>query len=152
VRSFEQYCDQAERYWRANDLLGAQQSYANAIGCYQGDYYIGEQDYTWAIGEQERLLARYLSALDHMGQILIAQRHFEPAIDCYQRLLERDSYREDAYCQLMRCYWRLGRRSEALRQYTRCRSILASDLGLEPMPETYELFCAIFKQNNVSTD
>ncbi len=58
-------------------------------------------------------------------------------------VLERDGYREDAYCQLIRCYWQLGRRSEALRQYERCVTILRRDLGLEPMPEIQELYRAI---------
>jgi LuxR family transcriptional regulator, maltose regulon positive regulatory protein len=143
VRHFEQCCEDAERYRRANEFIRAQQCYREAIGCYEGDYYVGEQDFTWAIAEQERLLTRYLTALDHLGQILIVRKHFEPAIECYRRLLERDGYREDAYCQLMRCYWQLGRRSEALRQYERCATILAKDLGLEPMEETRTLYQAI---------
>jgi DNA-binding SARP family transcriptional activator len=148
-RYFEQCCDEAERYSQANDLIRAHQFYRDAITCYQGDYYVGEQDFAWAIGEQERLLARYLSALDHLGRILIARRHFESAIEYYRRLLERDSYREDAHCQLMRCYWQLGRRSEALLQYERCASILVNDLGLEPMTETRQLYYTISKQGDV---
>lgn len=140
---FERCCDEAERYRRTSDRLQAQQSYRDAITCYQGDYYVGEQGFAWAIGEHERLLARYLAALHHLGQIFIAGGHFEPAIECYQRLLERDGYREDAHCQLMRCYWQRGRRYEALRQYERCAVLLAKDLGLEPMPELQELYQSI---------
>ena len=47
------------------------------------------------------------------------------------------------YLDLMRCYWQLGRRTEALRQYTRCATILANDLGLQPMLELQELNRAI---------
>jgi DNA-binding SARP family transcriptional activator len=140
---FEQCCDNAERYGQANDLVGAERSYRDAIISYAGDYCVGEHDFAWAIGEQERLLARYLSVLDQLGRILIARRHFEPAIECYRRLLERDGYREDAHCQLMRCYWQQGRRHEALRQYERCASLLAKDLGLEPMPDLQKLYQAI---------
>jgi LuxR family maltose regulon positive regulatory protein len=43
----------------------------------------------------------------------------------------------------MRCYSELGRRSEALQQYKRCATILANDLGLEPMEETQALYRAI---------
>jgi DNA-binding SARP family transcriptional activator len=143
ARDFEQCCDDAEQYRRGRNLIRAQQTYGDAIACYQGDYYVGEQDFPWATGEQERLLARYLSALDRLGQIFMIQRRFEPAIDCYQRLLERDGYREDAHCQLMRCYWQRGRRYEALRQYERCAVLLAKDLGLEPMPELQELYQSI---------
>jgi len=143
ARDFEQCCDDAEQYRRGRNLIRAQQTYGDAIACYQGDYYVGEEDFPWATGEQERLLARYLSALDRLGQIFMIQRRFEPAIDCYQRLLERDGYREDAHCQLMRCYWQHGRRYEALRQYERCAVLLAMDLGLEPMTELKELYQSI---------
>jgi DNA-binding SARP family transcriptional activator len=99
----------------------------------------------WAIAERERLLARYLVALDRQGQIFIKQGQFELAINSYQRLLERDSFREDAHCQIMRCYQRLGQRGLALRQYERCAAILANDLGLEPAEETRALYTAVLR-------
>jgi DNA-binding SARP family transcriptional activator len=141
--SFRQLADAAERRWRAGDLPQAQQVYADAIACYRGDYYVDDRDLTWAVAEREQLLTRYLSALDCLGRILIAQQRVEPAIEYYQRLLERDGYREDAHCQLMHCYWRLGRRGDAIRQYERCAGILMRDLGLEPMEETQALYRAI---------
>jgi DNA-binding SARP family transcriptional activator len=144
ARDFERCCKDAERYRRENDLIQAQQSYTEAIACYKGDYHLGHQDFAWAITERERFLAYYLLALDHLGQIFMSQRQFEPAIDCYQRLLERDGYREDAHCQLMRCYWQCGRRYEALRQYECCATLLAKELRLEPMPELQELYQRIF--------
>ena len=138
--AFQQLSDTAERARRAGEPQAAQRAYAAAIAYYQGDFYVDDRDPAWAIGERERLLARYLANLDHLGRIAIEQRRFERAIDYYQRLLERDSYREDVHCQLMRCYWQLGRRGAALRQYERCAAILEADLGLEPMKETQELY------------
>lgn len=140
---FQQLCDEAEQPWRAADLARAQQFYIRAVDHYQGDYYVDAQDQAWAITERERLLARYLLALDRLGRIFIKQGYFEPAIDSYQRLLERDSLREDAHCQLMRCYQQLGQRGLALRQYKRCMAILANDLGLEPTEETRALYQAV---------
>jgi DNA-binding SARP family transcriptional activator len=130
----------AEHCWRANDIAGAEQAGARAIALYQGDYYVDSYDLAWALIEQEKLLGRYLTILDRQGQILIALERYEHAIDCYRRVIECDSYRENAHCQLMRCYWLLGRRSEALQQYKRCSTILANELGLEPMPETQALY------------
>jgi DNA-binding SARP family transcriptional activator len=141
--AFQRLCDEGERSWEAGDLARAQQAYIDAIDCYQGDYYVDNREAPWAVAEQERLLLYYLAALDRLGHIFIGQRHFLPAIECYQRLLERDGYREDAHSQLMRCYSELGRRSEALQQYKRCATILANDLGLEPMEETQALYRAI---------
>jgi pentatricopeptide repeat protein len=141
--TFDALIDEAEGYWRANDLLCAERAFSRAIACYQGDYFVDTHDLTWAVAKRERLLGRYLSALEHLGRICFNQRHFQQAAECYQRLLDRDGYREDAYCQLMRCYSELGRRSEALQLYKRCALILATDLGLEPMQETQALYRVI---------
>jgi DNA-binding SARP family transcriptional activator len=141
--AFLQLNDEAEHFWRSGNLHQAGRAYAQAITYYQGDYYVEDHDLAWALTERERLLARYLLALDRLGRIWMQQRHFNAAADCYQRLVQRDEYREDAYCQLMRCYLQLGRRGDALRQYQCCASILASDLGLVPMEEMQELYQAI---------
>ena len=37
------------------------------MACYCGDYYVSSQDLAWNIAERERLLARYLTVLDHLG-------------------------------------------------------------------------------------
>lgn len=141
--TFRQLCDEAEQCRRTGDVAAAQHSYMAALACYQGDYDLNEQDYPWTLAERERLLARYLAALEHLGHLLSAQSCFETAAEYFQRLLERDMYREDIHCELMRCYWQLGRRGESLRQYRQCRQMLQQELGLEPSQETQQLYQAI---------
>jgi DNA-binding SARP family transcriptional activator len=131
---------EGDRARRLGDLPAARQAYEDAVACYCGDYYVSSQDLAWNIAERERLLARYLTVLDHLGAVCLAEGQYEPALDCYQQLLQRDAYREDAHVQVMRCYAHLGRRSEALRQYTRCATLLASELGVEPLPETRAVY------------
>jgi DNA-binding SARP family transcriptional activator len=138
--AFQQLSDQGERCWHADDILQAQQLYTQALAWYQGDYYVDTRDLQWAISMQEQLLSRYLIVLDRLGRIYITQGCLERAVECYQRLVERDGYREDAHAQLMRCYSQLHRRGDALRQYERCATILANDLGLEPMQESQALY------------
>jgi len=138
--TFLRLSDAGQQRWRAGDLQGAQQSYSIALKSYQGDYYLDDHDLLWEVAEQERLLSRYLTALDYLGRILVAQGRFEAAIECYQQLLQRDNYREDVHCHVMSCYQQLGRRNEALRQYHVCASMLADDFGLHPMPETRALY------------
>jgi DNA-binding SARP family transcriptional activator len=140
VDEFQYLVDQAEQCWRTDDMAGAQARYAGAVACYQGDYYVDERDMIWAVAERERLLVRYLTALDRLARTYLAQDQVEAAAECYQRLLERDIYREDAHYQLMRCYIQLGRRHEALRQYESFRALLSSELGLEPIRELQTLY------------
>jgi DNA-binding SARP family transcriptional activator len=132
VDQFQRLLDHAEQCWRADDMAGAQAHYASALAYYAGDYYVDERDMIWAAAERERLLVRYLTALDRLARTYLAQDQAEAAAECYARLLERDIYREDAHFQLMRCYNQLGRRHEAIRLYESCRALLSSELGLEP--------------------
>lgn len=130
----------ADQAWRSGSREDAGQAYAAAIAVYGGDYYIDDYDIDWALAERERLLAKYITALDRLSQINMERQEFSEAIVCCCRLLERDNYREDIHCRLMRCYRALGRRSEALQQYERCASVLKTELGLDPMPGTVTLF------------
>jgi DNA-binding SARP family transcriptional activator len=140
ARAFLRLCGAGDSCWQNGDLERARVAYLEALSVYAGDYYVDAQDLPWALAERERLLARYLTALDRMGAIWARQGRHELAVDCYQRLLDRDGFREDIHCQLIRCYLRLGQRGLALRQYEHCAALLIDELGMEPMDETQELY------------
>lgn len=142
-RLFAEQCALAERGLRDSDLAGAQRAYSRALGLYRGDYYIANRDQGWELIEQERLLMRYIGALWGYGTLLATLQQHHQAIDCFRRLTERDSYREDAHRALMRSYLAIGRRGDAIQQYQRCKALLADDLGLPPMPETQAAYEAI---------
>lgn len=147
---FQRWSDMGDKGWRLEDRPAAEAAYSRAIACYGGDYLVDDQDQAWALVERERLLARYLLALDRLGRLGIARHHFELALECFHQLVARDEFREDAHCNLMRCYLQLGRRGEALRQYERCATVLARELGLEPLPETQALFQQILNSPNLT--
>lgn len=137
---FERLSELGNQAAQTGEFAIARVQYRAALDCYRGDYRIERYDRSWALVERERLLTRYLDNLDQCGRIAIAEQDYPEAIDAYSRLIARDAYREDAHRQLMRCYLRLDRRADALSQYRRCASILAAELGLEPLPETKRLY------------
>jgi DNA-binding SARP family transcriptional activator len=61
----------------------------------------------------------------------------------YQDILSKDQYHESAHRGLMLCYYRLGDRASAVRQYQACAKILREELDLSPAPETGKLFLKI---------
>jgi LuxR family maltose regulon positive regulatory protein len=65
------------------------------------------------------------------------------ALELYQNILSRDPYRESAYRGQMLCYYRLGDRASAVRQYQTCVALLRDELGASPAPETNLLFLEI---------
>ncbi len=120
-----------------------------AVQLYKGDY-LSESLYdSWTLEERERLLARYLATATALADRLSQQEHAEEAVHLCEQVLKRDRCYEEAYQILMRAYARTGRRSQALRSYTRCVQALQSDLGIEPLPETTELYERIKRNEKI---
>ena len=138
-KCFEDLCNRGKWLVQQGQLQQAEQVCEFAVQTYQGDYYVYNCDYPWALVERERLLRVYLETLDRLGGMLLAQQLYQAAISCYERILQRDSYREDAHYKLMHCFWQLGNRSEALKQYERCVEILSKELLLRPAQEIERL-------------
>jgi DNA-binding SARP family transcriptional activator len=147
---FEQHVLQADRFWRNGDNGLAEPAYLRAVESYTGDYCVADLDFPWAASERERYLQHYLAALYRLGRLRLKQRRYEAAAECLNRVVERDSYREDVHFQLMLCYSRLGRRWQAIQQYLRCRDLLRTDLGLAPAPRLEELHEAILEHREGS--
>lgn len=55
------------------------------------------------------------------------------------RMLAHDPCREEAHGTLMRCFARRNQRTQALRQFDLCCTLLRRDLSVEPMPELLAL-------------
>jgi len=109
-----------------------------ALSLYKGDYVSGVYA-DWCVAERDRLRGRYLTALEELARLKADQGELQRAIELYQSLLAQDQYYEAAHRELMRCYYRLGDRASAIRQYQTCARILREEMGLNPMPETEKL-------------
>jgi DNA-binding SARP family transcriptional activator len=138
--AFIDCCAVGDRQWAARHYSLAERAYQQAITYYSGDYYVNDYDCVWALTEQEHLLSKYLTALERIGDISFQQGAYDQAMTSYQRLLQRDEYREDIHSRVMHCCQRLGRRRDALLQYQRCALALKRDLGIEPMQETQAIY------------
>lgn len=110
-----------------------------AVSLYQGDFLDGFYD-DWIINERYRLQSQYLEALTRLMHLHEKAGAYEAALETAVRLLDSDSLREEAHRVVMRALLYLGQRNAALKQYTLCRQIIAEELGVEPMPETHQLY------------
>jgi len=100
----------------------------------------------WLLGERERL--REL-ALEGLAKLLAHQRTAgatEAAIQTGLRLLTLEPLQEPVHRTLMRLYVAAGRRGAALRQYQHGVGVLQRELGVEPEPETRQLYQEILRQ------
>lgn len=109
---------------------------AAILALYQGHYLGKEYSQPWALTLRERLRSKYLRHVTDMAHYLERNQRWEDAIVYYQKGLEVDDLAEQFYQSFMICYQQLGRRSEALAVYRRCRSALSIILGIEPSSVT----------------
>jgi DNA-binding SARP family transcriptional activator/pimeloyl-ACP methyl ester carboxylesterase len=127
------------------------ESLAQAAALYRGDLLAGlgvseEPWEAWLRQERERLREQ---AGDGLARLLAHQRkadQLEAAVRTAGQLLALDPLQEPVHRTLMRLQAQLGQRGAALRQYQHCVSVLRSELGVEPEPETRQLYQAILQQ------
>lgn len=85
---------------------------------------------SWAVSPSEHLRSRFLRAVNRVGSILASKGQWEKAAEYYQRSLDVDDLSEETYQRLMQCLQKLGRKTEALSVYERCRNTLNAAFGL----------------------
>ena len=66
-------------------------------------------------------------------------------------MLEKDPCLENVHRKLILCYYKLGLRDKAIKQYYRCAKALKDELNIEPSTPTKELFDTIRNEKNIPT-
>ncbi len=115
------------------------------VELYRGDLLDGHYE-PWVREEQERLGQRYLEAVAALVAMAKRLGAYEDALLYARRLTHQDPLREDGHREVMRLSMLLGRPGEALRQFERCREVLAEELGADPSPSTLQLHERILRQ------
>lgn len=138
VWAFEQAASNAEALMNSPqpspDELARLSSTVLAI--YHGHFLGRETPEPWSITLRERLRSKFLRHLIDVARQWERIGRHGSAIQCYQKGLEVDDLAEIFYQRLMVCYQQLGRRSEALAVYRRCRATLSLILSIPPSPTT----------------
>jgi len=151
VEGFGEALQKAKSLW-STDRAKAAQYYKDATVLYRGDFLEDlTSDHEWALFKREDLLQQYLSALQRLGRYCAEQKDYREAIHYYELVLEKDSYQESAYREIMRCQALLGRRSAALKSYHRLAEFLEKELKASPAPETTALYEQILQGKIGST-
>ena len=94
----------------------------------------------WVLLEREHLQAMAIDALLVLARQCIDQGDIALGLATTRRLLALDSWRETAHQYQMILLAHSGQRAAALVQYDACSTLLADELGVEPMEETTALY------------
>ncbi len=117
-----------------------------ALALYQGHFLPAESRQDWSMSRRERLHAKFLKSLSGLAGQWQLQDECGRAVDLLRKGLEIDELAEELYRQLMVCYIRLGRESDTVKTYHRCRAVLSRAFGMDPSTRTRELYAAIRQQ------
>lgn len=116
------------------------------VGLYQGEFlqqfYLEDSEAfeEWLLVQREALHRRVMHALTTLANEYEYRADYQTARRYALRQLELDPWWEEAHGQMMRVLALEGQRSAALAQYETCRRVLAEELGVEPSPQTRELY------------
>ncbi len=117
--------------------------FRQAASLYQGPFLPADRDREWTVVRDEQLKNRFLSLVVAAAAHLQGREEWQSAADCYLKGLEADELVEGLYARLMLCYQKLGRRSEAVQLYRRCRHVLQTQLGIAPSPGTEAVYASL---------
>ena len=133
--AFEALCDALDTM---SEQLRAEQD-ERLIALYAGAAFEGESEQPWMLPARERWRGKFLHAVRLIGAARETRGAWDPALEIYRRGLEADPLSEELYCQVISCYLKQGRSSEAYAAYRRCRDMLSLMLGVHPSPRTEAL-------------
>jgi DNA-binding SARP family transcriptional activator len=146
---FAAHVQVGERLEREGKAAEAMVEYEAACALYGGDFLVEDLYADWTIARRARLEELYLTLLGRLARHYLDEERHAESISCCRQILARDSFREDAYRHLMRCYSRIGRRNQALREFRECQEVLRRELGVSPMRETVALYEQIVREETV---
>lgn len=149
VEQFEQHWMIGRRLERKGELVEAIREFELAEALYRGDYLEEEPYEEWTLLRREALKDTYVIILGKLADYSMETADYEGCISYCQKILAKDSCREDAYRRLMRCYSRLGHRNRALRWYEICRRTIQAELDTTPDNQTTALYHQLSRNESI---
>lgn len=147
------YCDarEFEIFWRSWETSRQISTLKKAVQLYRQPFLQGVslesslEFEAWVFQKRQEYERMYLDGLRSLVDVEQAAGHYAESIHYAQRYLAVDNLAEDIHRRLIALYAQTGDRSAALRQYEACLVVLERELGIDPMPETYQVYKAVLE-------
>jgi len=125
---------------RARRGEAAAEGLESAIALYGGHFLEGEPVGDWHLEVRDRLSRLHASALEALGNSMLADERHADAAAAFERLIAQEELHEPASRALMLCRARAGDQAGMIREYRRLQAVLRRELDAAPAAETMELF------------
>ncbi|MCP4203712.1 MAG: AAA family ATPase [bacterium] len=129
-----------------------------AVRLYKGDLLAGfflrgcVEFEEWLVTRQEQTREEALQAFRELVRAYLARGEHRFGIQYAKRLLAIDPLSEETHQQLMRLYTMAGRRNRALAQYEQLLNLLQTELGVDPVEDTTDLYRSILLQSGADEE
>ncbi|MUK88469.1 transcriptional regulator [Ornithinibacillus sp. L9] len=121
------------------------------LSLYQGEFLEDLRFSDWCLTERERLQLIFLRGAEKLAQVNIRLQNYNKSIEWCERILEVDQTWEEAYRLLMYSYYQLNNRPQAIKWYEKCCDVLDTELGVEPMLPTIEMYHLIIESEELNS-
>ncbi len=122
----------------------------SALELVRGEVLEDAPEAPWALRLRETYRARWTQVLVDAGRLALVTGDATGALAHAERAVALDPLSEPPYQVLMTAAYALGRQSEALAAFDRCRRLLADELGADPLDETVALHLAILRHEAIA--
>ncbi len=122
---------------------------AEAMALYRGPFLRGEPGGFESAAFGDRLRQGFVRAAVAVADHWEARGQIEKELACLLDALGADELAEELHQRVIACYAQLGRHTEAVAAYERCRDALAAGMQAEPSPAT-EALCRGVKAKSTS--
>ncbi|WP_185907837.1 BTAD domain-containing putative transcriptional regulator [Psychrobacillus soli] len=111
-----------------------------AVKLYRGELVEDKPTLEWISHEREKVQQQYIHVLERLAQTSTRLKEFDQTIYWAEKLIKIDSTWEEAYRLLMFAFYQLQNRSLAVKWYERCVTVLKTELNIEPMDTTIQMY------------
>lgn len=136
VQEFERKLVQAEG---ADNPAKKIELLQESLQLYQGEFF-PEGEGSWIMTERQRLCQMYEHCLLTLAQLQLEKGEAKMALMHCQSILAENHCMESAHRLAMQAFAAMGNRSGVANQYDLCKQYLQEELGVEPSPETIQLY------------
>jgi len=129
------------------DPIASLDLYETALNLWRGMAYADVDGEPFVIGEATRLEEMRLSALEERNDMLLTLGRHAELVGELSGLVNEHPLRERLQGQLFLALYRAGRQADALRAFSRARTVLVDELGIDPGPDLRRLEQQILTQD-----
>ncbi len=144
---FEEGVAAGDAATKRHDPARAVAVYNEALSLWRGDVLADLTDYDFVAPYRARLDELRASALQSRVQAELDLGHHLEVVGELGVLLSENPLREGLHAQRILALYRSGRQSDALAAYRDLRSVLDTELGIEPSPPLQELNTRVLRQD-----